>query len=177
MTLKLKPHTTYYYAAGSTVPLERTDEIGVDLDVARAATLDPDIVADLEAQGRLLRRSLIMLDTADISPQVVKQLESAGAVRPVYTTEDGVTLVVLPEVRVEVSSKSEEQKLREFLESSDVNAEILQQRPQQLTVMLDSAKGTDALRLANTIEEELHPAMSQARFIRILPGPGIKRSA
>lgn len=173
MTLKLKHDTTYYYADGSVVPLERTHQVAVDLEAAETAQLSPDAFSQLQARGRPIRGSLIVLDTAAIPSYTAKKLESAGALRPVYTTEDGVTLIVLPEVRVEVSSEGEEQKLRRFLEASEANAEILQQRPKQLSILLDPAEGADALRLANSIEEELHPAMTQARFIRILPRPGI----
>jgi hypothetical protein len=162
----------FYYADGSAVRLAPTDLTVVDLEAARAGDVPRSLVEGLQADGRQVRGSLTMVEQDALTPDLERRLRAAGAVRPVFRAEDGALIVVLPEVRVEATNAEEVTRVRRLVEATPVKARIVERRPQQLSIQLDEADGIEALDLANRIEEEIHPALSQARFVRIVRRPG-----
>jgi len=89
-------------------------------------------------------------------------------VHPVFRSEDGSRVVVLPEVRVEASDP---EKLAE-LGRSLTTARITQESADRLVIEPDSGRGADALALANTLAESADADLAQARFLRVVTRPG-----
>lgn len=168
---ELASSESYYYDTdGSRVPLKPTDQVAVDLEVARSIDIPSHIYRSLSTQGRELRGGVTMIERAQLPPELQSALDHAGALHPVFSAQDGATLVVLPEVRIEVADEEQGNRLESYLQSVDADA-LVERKAKRLTVKPGSASGRDALSLANRIEEELHPPVAQARFLRILPRP------
>jgi hypothetical protein len=113
-----------------------------------------------------------MLPSAAVSDDVAQALDKAGALQPVYRSVDGALVVVLPEVRIELADTAQGKELRAYLESFELGSEVLRDTGEQVVLRPTSNRGDDALNLANAIEEAVHPPLSQARFVRIVPRPG-----
>jgi hypothetical protein len=159
----------YYDVDGSRVPLRAADELAVDL---RAAELPPGALERLSECGRELRGDVVMLDGGEVPGEVAEAFDAAGALHPVFGSADGGRVVVMPEVRIEVADEQQAGEVRRYLEASELSCEVVRESGAQLVVRPTSGRGAEALELANRIEEELHPPMSQARFLRIVPRPG-----
>lgn len=162
----------FYYADGSAVRLAPTELTAIDLDAARRGDVPRSLVEGLGVQGRELRGSLTMVEREALTPELERRLRASGALRPVYRAEDGALIVVLPEVRVETIDADEATRVRRLVEAAPVRARIVERRPRHLSIQLDGAEGTETLDLANRIQEEIHPALAQARFVRVVPRPG-----
>jgi hypothetical protein len=163
--------SAYYYNDGAQVPLQPAEELAVDLEAAFAAGLPQHMLATLRKSGRELRTGLVMLDPKDIRQEVANELRAAHALQPVFHAENGVLIVILPEVRFEASDKEQAAEIRKCLGSTQLDSEVVRDRGEFLVVRPTSGSGADALELANRIEEEVHPPMAQARFLRIVSKP------
>ena len=169
----MKSETAYFYDAdGSQVPLEPSDEVAVQWKAADAADLPDSVVAELKDKGRELRQGVSMLPSAAVSDDVARALDEAGALQPVYRSVDGALVVVLPEVRIDLADTAQGRELHDYLASFELSAEVLRDTGEQVVLRPTSNRGGDALDLANAIEEAVHPPLSQARFLRIVPRPG-----
>ena len=169
----MRSESAYFYDAdGSQVPLGPSDEVAVQWKAADAANLPASVLAELKGQGRDLRQGVSMLPSAAVSDDVAQALDKAGALQPVYRSVDGALVVVLPEVRIELADTAQGKELRAYLESFELGSEVLRDTGEQVVLRPTSNRGDDALNLANAIEEAVHPPLSQARFVRIVPRPG-----
>ncbi len=136
----------YYWADGHQVELHATDEVAVDLAGEAATELDDDARRRLQEHGRALTGSLVMVSEDEAGQILGDRLERGAGIHPVYRAQDAL-IVVLPEVRVEKDAES--------------------------TVLTpDSGRGEDALAMANELVESARADSAQARFLRLLPGPG-----
>ena len=156
---------------GEQIELRPADKIAVDLEAAGTADLPAGVIADLRRQSDPLRGSVVLLRSDDLAAAVVDALESVGALHPVYTSEDGALLVVLPEVRVEVEDEAQAAKLRKHLDKTG-SVEVVRDTGELLVLRPTSHRGDDALELANDITEFVDPPLAQARFLRVVPRPG-----
>lgn len=162
----------YYDVDGSRIRLDPADQLAVDLGAARTAKLPREVVSAIERDGRELRGGVVMLGVGDVSEEVAEALDEAGALQPVYGADDGALIVVLPEVRIEAADESQATDLRKWLRSANVDTEVVRDTGDRLVVRPTSGRGSDALDLANSIEEEVHPPIAQPRFLRVVPRPG-----
>jgi hypothetical protein len=165
-------HDAYYYDSdGSQVPLHASDEVAVSWDAAAQSELPRDVLATLKQHGRELRGGVAMLPSAAVTDEMAEALDAAGALQPVYRSEDGALVVVLPEVRVEVADEAQAAQVRDYLRTMDLASEVVRDTGEHFVVRPASNRGVDALDLANRLEEEMHPPMTQARFLRVVPRP------
>lgn len=161
----------YYNSDGSKVRLEGSDELAVDLNAASAAELPPTVLRRVEEKGSALRDGVVMLGSGELPEDVVRTLDEAGALRPVFGARSTGLLVVLPEVRIETGDEKQAEEVRRYLECSDIGAEVIRDAGERIVVRPTSGRGEDALELANRVEEAVHPLLAQARFLRIVPRP------
>lgn len=154
---------SYYWAGGEKVPLLSCDQVVIDLDSEAAEAARPAVEA-LGRQGRQLLRSLVMVPKAAAQELLGS---SSAAVHPVFRTEDGTLLAVLPEVRVEASPG----RLDEVGRSLS-GAHVTERSDERLVLVPDSHRGEDALRIANELSEHGGVEVSQARFVRVFARPG-----
>jgi hypothetical protein len=159
----------YYDVDGSQVPLRQASQLAVDLKAADAAGLPAEALDGLKKSARELRPGIVMLDSANVSEGVVQALDAVGALQPVFSGEANSLVVVLPEVRIETKDNEQASKVRGYLKSADVDLEVIRDAGERIVVRPLSGRGVDALDLANRVEEEVHPVMAQARFLRVVP--------
>jgi hypothetical protein len=161
----------YYDSDGYKVLLEGANELAVDLTAAESAELSAPELTKLKVNGRELRGGVVMLDADDVPGDIVAALDAVGALQPVFGAKSSGLIVVLPEVRIETGNEDEARKVRRFLESSDIDAEVVRDAGEFMVVRPRSGRGVDALQLANRVEEAVHPLMAQAHFLRVVPRP------
>lgn len=155
---------TYYYAGGHRVPLLATDDVAVDLGSRTAMSMDGAARDGLRSLGRTLSSDLVLVTRT----QAAEVLDVADAgVHPVYRSEDGAKLVVLPEVRVEAADPA----LLAAISRTVTGAHVTVQTEDRLTLVPDSGRSEDALALANSLAESGDLDLAQARFVRILTRP------
>lgn len=161
----------YYYSGGVRIPLTPDSVyLVVDMERAKKANLSAEARTLLHKNIRPLRSGLYLLEQKVLSGAVRALLEGTGSLQPTF--RHGNTLIaVLPEVRVETSTENQRDSITEFVEKNKISAEIVQKRPDCFVLRPTSGRGIDALRLANRLEEEMHPELAQARFVRIIPKP------
>ncbi len=161
----------YYFAGGERIELHADPE-HVGLDLAHAASLPRRRQSVLRKVGRVLRGDMVLLETREISDAELEELEAEGALLPAYRADDA-TIVVLPEVRVELKDPKEAHRVRVKLEEAGVvDPKSVQERGSMLCFAPNSGRAEDALRLANELYEDLEPSASQARFLRVVPRRG-----
>lgn len=155
---------SYYWAGGRKVPLERSDDVAVDVSV-------PGLEA-LRERGRPLSGSLVVLPEADAVAALGADCASQPGVHPVFRSEDGSLVVVLPEVRVE----SEDEGALAAAGRSASSAHVTAESEGRLVLAPDSGRGEDALTLANQLAEsgDVDAEVIQARFVRLLPRPDVR---
>jgi hypothetical protein len=143
------------------VPLERSDEVVVDVS-------EPGL-SDLSSHGRALSGSLVLVPEADAVGALGEDCASMAGVHPVFRSEDGALVVVLPEVRVE----AEDPEALSAVRRAATNAHLTGEDEGRLVLAPDSGRGEDALALANQLAEsgDLAADVIQARFLRIVPRP------
>jgi hypothetical protein len=162
----------YYFASGKRVPLHPDpNHLGVDLDRAK---LPKTRRLALERAGRKLRDGVLLLSSDALAPDERAALAQAGALLPTYRAEDA-TIVVLPEVRVELRDADQAADLRDRLARAGVDPGSVTERGARVSFAPASGRAEDALRIANEIYEELAPAVSQARFLRVVAHPDARR--
>jgi hypothetical protein len=155
---------TYYWAGGRKVPLEASSDVAIDL----GSPAGQQLTGALRDGGRRLSSSLVMVPRSAAVAALGEGGTSARGVHPVFRSEDGSLVVVLPEVRVE---GSDPEKLA-ALGRSLTTATVKDQTAERLTLEPDSGRGEDALTLANMLAESPDTDLAQARFLRIVPRPG-----
>lgn len=161
----------YYFAGGERIAL-RADPEHVGVDLERAGSLRRTRQKQLRKTGQVLRGEVVLLEAGDIEPDELEALEAEGALLPAYRADDA-TIVVLPEVRVELKDAREAHRVRRKLEKAGlVDPKSVEERGGRLSFAPDSGRAEDALRLANDLYEDLKPSASQARFLRVVPRRG-----
>lgn len=164
-----------YYASGKRIDVTLDDDLlAIDEDLASEAEVSAIERKRLREASRPLRGNLVLVPTSSISPATQKALKSVGAVQSVFRAED-TTLVVLPEVRVEESSQDRRKALRQWLAKHTDVAQVLNDKGEMMVLRPVSGKGTDALRLAAKLSEEIHVTSAQPRFMRIVRRPSTAR--
>lgn len=158
---------SYYWAGGHKVPLEASSDVVIDVDSAAGAELGGSALESLRAGGRSLSKSLLLVTKSEASAALGETGSSVPGVHPVYHSEDGSLIVVLPEVRVEAGDP---EKLAALVRSL-TTAHVKEQTDERLVLEPDSGRGDDALALANTLAESPGTDLSQARFMRIVSRP------
>jgi hypothetical protein len=116
------------------------------------------------AGGRKVRLS--RLD----DPPAALELEGEAEDVPVYEAEDGSTLAVLPEVRVECADPT----VLDAVAASLSGATVTERSEERLVIRPDSGRGEDALAIANRVHEDYDVEVAQARFRRVVPRPGVE---
>lgn len=157
----------YYWAGGRKVPLSASSDVVIDLDSEAGARLADPSHAALRDSGRRLTSSLMLVSRSDALAALGEDGVSARGVHPVFRSEDGSLVVVLPEVRVE----GRDPERLAALGRSLTTAHVKDQTSERLTLEPDSGRGEDALALANTLAESPDTDVSQARFLRVVARP------
>ena len=159
----------YYFADGERVRIEPDpDHVALQTESAELAKLPRGLQDKIKREGTELRRGFCLVSRTLLGNGLVDELEASGTAMPVY--RDGRSLiVVLPEVRAEVSDDAQAKTVRLFLKSPSVEASSVKERGSRFSFRPSSHRGRDALDLANDLYEQVKPALAQARFIRITP--------
>jgi hypothetical protein len=162
----------YFWSAGKKVPLRPDDRVAVDLAVAKQAGLAASVLSRLRKRGRPLRGEFVLIPMTQVEEKVRRQLDEAGAVSPVYRADDETLLIVLPEVRVETDDATQQRRLDDLLKDGSLDAIVMADaKPGRTVLQPRSGRGRDALAIANRVYENVHPPVSQARFLRVVPRP------
>lgn len=157
----------YYWAGGHKVPLFVSSAVVIDLDSAARAGLSEVDRDSMLASGRVLSGSMLMVDRADVVAALGEGGFAMPGVHPVFRSEDGSLVAVLPEVRVEAADAA----TLDELGSSVTAAHIKERTEERLVLEPDSGRGDDALTMANELAETGRTDVAQARFIRIVARP------
>jgi len=161
------PVDAYYVSGGKRIRLERDpQQVGVLLE--HPAIARSKLRSRLKREGRSLREGIVLVPSSTIPADVGERLEDEGALLPVYAEGDALILV-LAEVRVEGTDLGQVPSIKTWLKGAKGEADIVEQRGTRVTVRPRSGRPADALRIANEVDEQVHPALSQARFLRIVP--------
>ena len=162
----------YYYVGGKKVELEVDDEhVAVDRSVAEAAGLSGSGVGSGLPD---LRSGVVLSVKSSLGDKVLEALHGAGALRPVFRHHQAV-LVALPEVRVEYDDLTQRNAVKKLLASDFHDAAISEETDDRMILTPRSGDARDALKMANKIFENAHPAASSVRFVQFIPKPGVKR--
>jgi hypothetical protein len=170
-----QPRDSYYFADGKRVVLHADpNHLAVDLERAQGAELPKARRAALRAAGQQLREGVLLLSREALDESERAALARAGALLPAYQAED-TTIVVLPEVRVELRDAGQVAHLRERLATAGVDPGSVTEHGGRVSFAPASGRAEDALRIANELYEEFSPAASQARFLRVVKRPDAGR--
>ena len=153
----------YYYADGKQIRLS-PDPAYLAVNLSR---IDRERIKGL--RGTVIG-DVGLFPVASVPKQVRDSFLEAGALLPVYRAADA-HIAVLPEVRVELSSKRQHPAFRTAIKSSGIEASVEPTDGNSFVLRPQSGSGSDALSLANFVHEHVRPRMAQARFLRILPKP------
>jgi hypothetical protein len=165
---------SYYYADGKRVALEPDpDHVAIDLRLAASRPLHLSVEKLKPRMSVLPGGGVAVVPRALVPKQILAELESIGALQPVYRAS-GARIVTYPEVRVEVESGRREAVVSAIQESG-IPTEVGSEEHGKMVLRPKSGRGVDALSLANFIYERAHPPMAQARFMRIVPRPDAQR--
>jgi hypothetical protein len=157
----------YYFSEGRRIHLKRNrDMVGVLLNHPLVAS--SRLRASLKRVGRPLRDGVVIVPWSAIPDERRELLEGDGALLPVYE-QNGALVVVLPEVRVEGTDPGQVPAIKAWLDAAEHDAELVEERGTRVTLRPRSGRAADALRIANEVGEEVRPALSQARFLRVAP--------
>jgi hypothetical protein len=124
--------------------------------------------ASLKRAGQQLREGVVIVPRTAIPSERREAWEEVGALLPVYAQDDAL-IVVLPEVRIEGTDASQVPAIKQWLKDARREAEVIEEQGTRVTLRPRSGRAADALQIANEVEEHVHPALSQARFLRIVP--------
>ena len=162
----------YYYVGDQKVPIDLDRQrVCVDLGLAKAgpAALRKWV---RQAKPKPVSGQLALLDRSALPPAVLEALEAQSAVQPVFRHGEA-SLVALPEVRVE-ATRAKRRKLDTLVKKGPIPASIEDQGADRTVLRPLSGNGGDAVALANALHETLQPDLAQARFVRIVPKPGVR---
>jgi hypothetical protein len=163
---------SYYYAGGEKVELDPDrDWIAVDVDRLGKSKRDASLKKAMMTDSEPLRDSLYLVDRARLSESDLDRMEAEGATQLVYR-HGNTRLVPLPEVRVELKAENDTEVLQKCLKSHSCDAEIVKKRGGSMVLRPRSGRGSDALKIANVLQEEGSAQSAQARFLRMVPRPG-----
>lgn len=157
----------YYFSGGRRIRLERDSQI-VGVLLQHPAVASSGLRATLRREGRQLQQGVVIVPWSSIPPERRGPWEDAGALLPVYA-QDGALIVVLPEVRIEGTDANQVPAIKEWLKAAQREAEVVEERGTRMTLRPRSGRAAEALQIANEVEEHMHPALSQARFLRVVP--------
>ena len=160
--------TRYYYAGGERVRLQPDSRVAVDLARAGPPASPARSWARAYEGEAPLRGEIRLVDRGEIPDDVFAELDAQSAIHPVYTHGDA-TIVILPEVRVELDDGK--LRLSDLVDKYADAARITEGKYGQVTLLPMSGKGEDAMRLANEIYEKMQPKSAQARFLRVTARP------
>jgi len=159
----------YYFAHGKRVDLSPDpNHVAVDLERAAKASLPRARREALLRDGQELRAKVVLIARRSLGEGDRRKLDRAGALLPTFRAE-GATIVVLPEVRVELRDSKQIPHLARRLHGADVDPTSVKTHGSRFSFAPASGRAEDALRLANELYEELEPDASQARFLRVVP--------
>jgi hypothetical protein len=164
--------STYYWAGGRKVRLLPSNQVAVDLVRAQLSDLEPKQLAEIRRRGRSVNDGLMILGEAQFDEYERAELEAAAALQPIYASSDGTLIIVLPEVRVEISDPDKGRSFLNNFAGSDRGLQLSESKPGRFVIKLGKGNGDDALLLANELVETLHPDLAQARFVRLTDRPG-----
>ena len=166
-----KKSAAYYYAGGKRVALETATDL-VAVDDARLAAQLPDLLASDDAlqAGQSLRGGIRLIHTKALAAGTFDALKRTGVTQPVFR-QDGTILIALPEIRVEDESEAKLDKVRKF--AANQVEPIAEGAEGRMTLQPLSAKGEDAMHLANTLIEQYELTSATPRFLRIVPNPDV----
>lgn len=159
----------YYYASGRKVELESADEFrAFESNKIRSGTkLSKEIDALVEDAGVHTYRNIVIVPTEAIPDRLSASLAKRDAFQPVYRHGETI-LVFLPEVRIEDDRPEYRKKIQSMLDEMAPDLKV-DQRTYRAKVVPKSGRGTDALDLANQIQEKISPDFVQARMLRVAP--------
>jgi hypothetical protein len=152
---------SYYYAGGRRIPLFPVGEVVLDRDSDAGRRADA-------LHGTPLTPSLVLLPEAEAVAALGEAFATSPGVHPVFRTEDGSRVAVLPQVRVEGSAET-----LDDLGRAATSARIAQRTEDRLVLEPASGRGEDALALANDLAERGGAEVCQARFLRLVKRPGV----
>lgn len=163
------PGDAYYWAGGRKIALHASSDVVIDVTSAAGDQLAGSRLDSLREKGRSLTASLLLVAETDATAALGETSSSVAGVHPVYRSDDGALVVVLPEVRVESSDPGR----LAALGSSVTAANVKERSEERLVLEPVSGRGADALRLANSLAESQAAEVTSARFLRVVPRPGV----
>jgi hypothetical protein len=158
-----------YYAQGGRVPLEPAKYVAFLTELAAASRVSKNLINEVKAEGRELTRNVYLVAISKVKDQL-DELDEKGVTQPVFRDPSGALVVLLPELRVETTTKPGLARVRKAVHKLD-HLEVLRDDGEQLLLRPTSGRGLDALDLANDLYEGARPAMSQPRFLRVVDSP------
>jgi hypothetical protein len=160
---------SYYYAQGRRIELrDDGDHVAVDLAAVPGPVMSRWLsgpIAPMRLPGGLL-----LLPRSALSATEARDLEQAGALRPVFRQQQ-VTLVPFPEVRVELDSLRQRQHVQSLLDERGEAVAVAEDHGDTMILKPTSGNALDALHLANELHEQAHPAAASIRFVQVVPRP------
>jgi hypothetical protein len=162
------PTGFYYYASGHPVDLTLDETwLAIDTRQFKAAGTSPRLQAALLKDAHPLRGDLILVKRQALPSKQLAELTRQGAAHPVFQSK-GALLVALPEVRVEESSSQRRRALLRWIREHADIAEIVEDNGEKLVLRPTSGQGSDAISLANQLNEQIGPELAQPRFLRVV---------
>lgn len=157
----------YYYAQGERIALQLDPQhCAIDLPKVTSASLKSDLEALCTAQAAVKHRGMLVCHRDDLAQSQLVELAEHEALQPVY--RHGTTLLLfLPEVRLEEAKVDIHSDILDWLASTGSAETKLSRSGATAKVYPISGKGTDALELANQLQEKFSPQMVQARMVRL----------
>lgn len=169
-----KKTPTHYYASGKRVPLTVDDNL-IAVDSRRFSQLkaSPQLLSIVQSKGTEIGHDLILLARDRMDSDAAKKLVDTGVTQPVYHSS-GATIVALPEIRIEESSSKKLEQVIQFVTgfAFDVEGEPDSGR---LSLRPRSQDARDSMELANKIAMNFKPISVSPRFVRITPGPVLRK--
>jgi hypothetical protein len=160
----------YYYAGGHKIDLSSYDDyVAVDEAAAKRAGLEAEVGAASHRASHA-GAGVLVTPRAALTEAMLKQLQSARALQPVYM-RNGAVVVAMPEVRVEFDNPDERDKVIDLLAPTVADVALTEDTSQRLVLRPTSGSGEDALHLANRIQELANPAAVSVRFVQFVPKP------
>ena len=164
--------SSYYYAGGQKIDLHKDDDyVGVDRRLAPAG-----LIAGLAAVfdgAPQLPGGIVVATKSLIGSSAMASLQDAGATRPVFR-RGGALMVALPEVRVEMDDATQRRAVEDLLADKAHGMVVKEDSDGRLLLTPASGSSVDALRMANKIFEDAHPASSSVRFVQFVPKPDVR---
>ncbi len=162
MTKKSKGDPTYYYAGKKKIELVPAD------DLFAISESDMPEFKGLP-QGQALMGGLNLIPKAQL-PTASPETQVEKPRFPVFRSH-GAIVIALPEIRVEETREGYLEKLDQWISHHTDDVVVVSRDEGRVVLMPASGSGQDALKIANSLEEQVGPEMAQARFIRVTQRP------